>query len=276
MENNTLTRQDVRFALIDHYLTWYGHLKAEDIAKVLKIARPNAQALIKKYELEKNKDGKERIKRLGKGKVSTEHFKPPKEFSDARRFLDHIRAQNLAEEYFNSDQCWDRNFVELENLELIGGPNKPNFKVVQQIAKALKYNYCLEIDYQSRKSLSEKRLISPSRLVYVLNRYHLRAYSYTSTGWRDFVLTRILKASKSDSKIPWIEPSKDSDWSKKVELTFAPNPELPSDIVETLEMDYPIENGELKVITNLLTKFMLKEDSVSETLNQINVTGTFG
>ena len=107
----------------------------------------------------------------------------------------------------------------------------------------------------------------------MLNRYHLRAYSYTSTGWRDFVLTRILKASKSDSKIPWIEPSKDSDWTKKVELTFAPNPELPSDIVETLEMDYPIENGELKVITNLLTKFMLKEDSVSETLNQINVTG---
>ena len=68
MGNNTLTRQDVRFALIDHYLTWYGHLKAEDIAKVLKIARPNAQALIKKYELEKNKDGKERIKRLGKEK----------------------------------------------------------------------------------------------------------------------------------------------------------------------------------------------------------------
>ena len=36
-----------------------------------------------------------------------------------------------------------------------------------------------------------------------------------------------------------------------MELTFAPNPELPSDIVETLEMDYPIENGELKVITNI-------------------------
>ena len=217
--------------------------------------RDLCQALIKKYELE-NKDGKE-IKD-GKGKVSTEHFKPPKEFSDARRFLDHIRAQNLAEEYFNSDQCWDRNFVELENLELIGGPNKPNFKVVQQIAKALKYNYCLEIDYQSRKSLSEKRLISPSRLVYVLNRYHLRAYSYTSTGWRDFVLTRILKASKSDSKIPWIEPSKDSDWSKS-RASLAPNPELPSDIVETLEMDYPIENGELKVITNLANEIYTKK-----------------
>ena len=38
MGNNTLTRQDVRFALIDHYLQ-YGHLVPR-ILQVLKIARP--------------------------------------------------------------------------------------------------------------------------------------------------------------------------------------------------------------------------------------------
>ena len=62
------TRKDIRFALIDHYLTWYGQLQAHEIGEVLKIERPNAQALIKQYQEQRRPKGKDTIKGMGNGR----------------------------------------------------------------------------------------------------------------------------------------------------------------------------------------------------------------
>ena len=57
----------------------------------------------------------------------------------------------------------------------------------------------LQIRYQSRRKDSS-RLISPNRLVYAVDRYHLRAFCHKTATYRDFVLTRIFEAETFDSK----------------------------------------------------------------------------
>ena len=256
------TRKDIRFALIDHYLTWYGQLQAHEIGEVLKIERPNAQALIKQFQEQRKAKGKDTIQRNGKWKEPTSSYTPPSEIADAEKFLDHMRGQKLAEQYYSTEQCWDRPEIDLVNLEELGKPKKPNFDVVQQIIWAMKRKHCIEIEYRSRESKLgkklERRLISPSRLVYVLDRYHLRAYSYTSRGWRDYVLTRITKVFKPETAElkynPWVKPENDNEWKQRLELTFIPNPKLPDEVIETQKLDYDLKNNELRIECNEATK----------------------
>ena len=47
-----------------------------------------------------------------------------------QKFLDHMRGQKLAEQYYSTEQCWDRPEIDLVNLEELGKPKKPNFDVV--------------------------------------------------------------------------------------------------------------------------------------------------
>ena len=127
------TRKDIRFALIDHYVTWYGQLQAHEIGEVLKIERPNAQALIKQYQEQRKAKGKDTIQRNGKWKEPTSSYTPPSEIADAEKFLDHMRGQKLAEQYYSTEQCWDRPDIDLVNLEEPGKPKKT--KVLSNIVK---------------------------------------------------------------------------------------------------------------------------------------------
>ena len=165
-----------------------------------------------------------------------------------------MRGQKLAEQYYSTEQCWDRPEIDLVNLEELGKPKKPNFDVVQQIIWAMKRKHCIEIEYRSRESKLgkklERRLISPSRLVYVLDRYHLRAYSYTSRGWRDYAYKNYegIQTRKSRVEIqPWVKPENDNEWKQRLELTFVPNPKLPDEVIETQKLDYDLKNNELRI-----------------------------
>ena len=231
-------------------MTWYGNLQAKEISRILKIERPNAQALISNYKsIQEYQKGKSFIKRDGRQQGRTEDYIPPKEMTEARKFLDQLRGQTLAEEYFPTDQAWDTDVIEFENLEEIGR-TKPKFNIVRSVVSAIKSKRLLMADYHSRTGKTEKRIISPARLVYAADRYHVRSFCYTKMGWRDFVLTRFDHIEDyNNDQLKWVDPETDSEWTQNVELTFEPNKKLKPEIIETLRRDYSLKKDKaLKII----------------------------
>ena len=111
---------------------------------------------------------------------------------------------------------------------------------------------------QRRKD--SNRLISPNRLVYAVDRYHLRAFCHKTATYRDFVLTRIFEAEPFESKgskdgveLKWVSEENDKAWLTRKVLRFRPNQNLPKDVIQTLKKDFPVVNGVLTIECNEAT-----------------------
>lgn len=95
-------------------------------------------------------------------------------------------------------------------------------------------------------SLNESiRLLSPHALGYDGFRWHVRAFCHKRQRFSDFVLARILR-------IDGIEPSQvdfsqDTHWHTVLTLILAPHPDLPAAKKRVLELDYGMEDGQVKL-----------------------------
>ena len=250
--------EEVRFDLLDHWLIWYGVFNATEIGKVLGISRQNVSLLIKNY-LKARPEGTVHYNASRKMYEAGEGFVPKKHMSKSHLFLDHLRGQELITMY-RPQKWWDpENEILFENLDRYGSP-EPKQQIVSTIVKALREEKILNIRYQSRRKDSS-RLVSPNRLVYAVDRYHLRAFCHQTTTYRDFVLTRIFdatffdqeKSSSEGVRLEWVSESKDSAWNNQKILRFRPNKKLNPDVIETLKRDFPVIKGVLTIECNEAT-----------------------
>ena len=140
---------------------------------------------------------------------------------------------------------------------------QPSTKVTAAVSMALRRQQLLKIRYRSR-SKEEIRTLSPNRLIYAANRFHLRAYCHSRDGYRDFVLTRMVSAELVSKMIAdelglqWKSGDGDKAWFEQREVRLKPNPELPEEIQEVLARDFPMEEGELRIACNAATELYVK------------------
>ncbi|TQV62145.1 MAG: WYL domain-containing protein [Halothiobacillaceae bacterium] len=135
-----------------------------------------------------------------------------------------------------------------------------DLRVFRAISAAASNGTKVRIGYQSMKQESlgpEIRTISPHTLVYSGFRWHVRAYSDESAGFRDYVLARIIGTVECLDE-PGVPDEKDRDWHEQVPVRIGPHPGLLPHQRAIIEQDYGIVDGciETQVRKSLVQYFL--------------------
>lgn len=255
MKFDTLSNLDLKFNYIETVLSWKGEIYAGEVAEYFNVTRQTAQGYIKAYR--KAFPGQMEYIPSCRRHVRSETFRPvlltkatPK---DGLFFLDFIRGQTLVGRYWNSDVVSE---VPLIDANRYGRP-EVSINIVQAILAGLTNRKRVSVLYQSKRTNPEtvdRRMISPNRLVYADNRYHVRAYCHKWNIHLDFVLSRFHDAKVENYENPgskWVSGDKDTAWRTKLLLRFKPNPKLNSAQVQAITIGMKLDqNGFCCIETN--------------------------
>ncbi|WP_281546840.1 WYL domain-containing protein [Pseudoalteromonas sp. PAR1] len=174
---------------------------------------------------------------------------------DARKTL--VKLANEISDGF--DAISDTKFP----VEAPSSLNVPDLMIVARISQAIFQNKAVNIIYTSLSSGSEARDIVPHSIVDNGLRWHVRAYCRKSEEFRDFVLTRITKASiKSGLSKEYEHKEHDKEWNTFISLELVPHPrniEHPTAIA----LDYGMVDGSMTIKTRAaLTGYLLRRWNV--------------
>jgi len=124
--------------------------------------------------------------------------------------------------------------------------NQPDIAVIAAVTRAIAERRALRIEYVSLSSGPGTREIAPFALVDTGVRWHARAYDRRRGAFRDFVLTRILRAEPLPGSVaPHEDREADDQWTRVVELELAPHPGTARP--EAIALDYAMAEGVLRV-----------------------------
>jgi hypothetical protein len=123
--------------------------------------------------------------------------------------------------------------------------NRPATDTLATVTRAIKAGAVLSVTYVSVGGGTSEREIAPFALADNGLRWHTRAWDRKSGSYRDFVLTRILRASPVRGDAPGASegPENDIQWNRIVELGLVAHPDAPGPGVT--DLDYPMEDGVL-------------------------------
>ena len=139
----------------------------------------------------------------------------------------------------------------------------PNVSLLAVLTQATLNGKAVDIEYISLSNGHSIRTIVPHSIIDNGLRWHIRAYDCQSCEFRDFVITRIIKASlshKAVSKEQKVES--DQQWLHEVPLELVPHP-TNIKYPKAIELDYGMENGVLHLkIRSALTGYLLRRWNV--------------
>ena len=146
--------------------------------------------------------------------------------------------------------------------------NFPDIHVLARLTQAILNGNAVNVIYTSLTSGSSSRDLVPHCIVDNGLRWHLRAYDRKSETFRDFVLTRISKASIRSNQVYQHElRDVDWQWQQQVRLVIKPHP-INIRQPTAIEMDYGMIDGELVVNTRAaLAGYILRRWNVDCTLD---------
>ncbi len=153
----------------------------------------------------------------------------------------------------------------VDNLPL---PSRlPVKEVLAQLTRAIHDRNKLNVSYHSLsdRNSSPDRIIEPHSLVNTGLRWHVRAYSEDTCDFRDFVLSRFVKAQYLD--IPAESSSEyDDDWVECVSLQLTAHPKLDKKKRASLLIDYGDHGKGIKIsVRRALIGYLLQRLSVDTT-----------
>ncbi len=237
-----------RMGFIETRLLWGEGITAGELGNAFEISRPIAQKTINDYR----KKFSEHIEynRSLKRHMPGPDFKPHFIKSDPLKFLDYLRGESLVG-YYREETDWSE--FEIYDVNRFITPEL-DFNIIKNIFTALHRKQTLLIEYQKKDldpSESTERIISPNHLVFVDNRYHIRAYCHLRNEFRDFVLSRIIYTNPSytePSYKDWVPSTEDKEWNTMVTMSFTPNPELPEGVQRAILRNYQTAQSDTIVI----------------------------
>ena len=229
-----------RLQFIDFRLRWERRINRMDLTEHFGISVPQASLDIAKYtELAPNNLTYDRS---SKTYTAAPSFRPLYQRSSAQRYLAELLATKMG--------------VVESAASCIGSAPETDWapspwrtideQTVELVVRAIQQQEAIRVSYQSMTSLNESiRLLSPHALGYDGFRWHVRAFCHKRQRFSDFVLARILR-------IDGIEPSQvdfsqDTHWHTVLTLILAPHPDLPAAKKRVLELDYGMEDGQVKL-----------------------------
>jgi len=148
-------------------------------------------------------------------------------------------------------------------IEAPSALNVPDLMIVARISQAIFQNKAINIIYTSLSSGSNSRDIVPHSIIDNGLRWHVRAYCRKSKEFRDFVLTRITKATVVSGLSKEHESKEqDKEWNTFISLELVPHPrniEHPT----AISLDYGMVDGSMTIKTRAaLTGYLLRRWNV--------------
>lgn len=139
--------------------------------------------------------------------------------------------------------------------------SRPQLEILAPLSRAIHRKLAIEVEYNSTGSKAARRVIVPFALVSNGLRWHVRAFSRHHSEFRDFVLTRMLRAKESVSPATENESAAaDNQWTRIVDLQLVPHPSpknLPNP--EAIQADFGMTNGVLEIhVRAALTGYLLR------------------
>ena len=253
------TRQRLQF--IENMAYFTGLISRSTLARAFGISDPAATKDLKLYN--EFAPGNLEYNPAVFGFIPTDEFQPVFSELNPADVLPMI-AENLVSVDNPSDDPSVYGVV-VEKLPL---PTRlPSHEVLAQIIRAIKAGQQLSVAYHSlsdRDSQSE-RVIEPHALINNGLRWHVRAYSHDTYDFRDFVLSRIVEATKLDKEAE-SSPGYDDDWTEVVTIKLKPHPGLSEKKVMALTYDYNMVDGIIDIrVRRALVGYLLHQMSVDTT-----------
>jgi len=228
-----------RLEFIDFRLRWDGRLNRSDLSDFFGVSTPQASLDISRYvEIAPQNVRYDRSERTY---LATESFQPLFPSSHPQKYLSDLLAQAYG--------ILDHGVTFLGWCPAVAVAPMPvrtlSADTLTALVGAMRRGRALEMTYQSMTSATPKtRLISPCAFGHDGHRWHVRAFCHRENGYRDFVIARILLLGKEQPS-PVALPA-DLDWETTITLVLAPNPGLSEAHQRVIELDYGMENGELR------------------------------
>ena len=214
-----------RFAYIETELFWGDGFTAGQMARAFGISRQMAQTIIGQYR--EQYPGQMRYVARHRRHEATESFEPVFIRPSPLAFLDFLRGHALVGLYRDEYDWSDLPVADVDQLLRPELSLKPLRLVLASMRgrRTVRIHY-LKQDLEPGAGSMSIRVISPNHLVFAEGRYHVRAYCHLKKLYRDFVLSRIVRAGPTMDD--WVSSDEDMEWNELAEMRLIPNPLLPS------------------------------------------------
>jgi hypothetical protein len=154
--------------------------------------------------------------------------------------------------------------------------NVPDINILAKLVQAVLNKKAVSIIYTSLTSGSKKRELVPHTIVDNGLRWHVRAFDRNTDSFRDFVITRISKATILNEK-PSLNEGKEDDhqWLRMMPLCLVPHPKNIKQPI-AIELDYGMDNGKLEInIRAAMAGYLLRRWNVDCTENACLTGGEY-
>lgn len=232
--------QEQRLEFIDFRLGWEGRINRADLTRFFNISVPQASLDLARYRSVAPDNS--RYDAGQKVYLKTEQYSPYFSTSGASNYLNDLWA--IVSGFISREASF---IGWLPPLGTVPTPGRAiSSGTLYQVLLAIREKKKLKVEYLSySKADSRIREISPHALGNDGFRWHTRAYCHFRNDFRDFAIARILnviEVGKSDT-----DPEDDKEWNNFLSLELIPHPELPDLHKHSIEFDYSMTEGRLKL-----------------------------
>lgn len=231
-----------RLEFIEFRLFWEGGINRADIIEQFGVSVPQASKDLTLYE--EKAPGNLRYDKSAKRYRASPDFKPVFLEPRASAYLEHLRTTASAHD--GASEAW---LAATPDFDAMPIPHRRvDVSVLRDLLSAIRENRSIEIRYQSmsaKRPAPEWRRITPHAFGNDGLRWHVRAYCHIDGKFKDFILSRCLKARGIGE--PGAKAEDDRLWSERFNVALAPNPALSESQQAIIAQDYEMSGGCAKV-----------------------------
>lgn len=232
-----------RLEFIEFRLFWEGGINRADIVDQFGVSVPQASKDLTLYEEKApgNLVYDKSAKRYRAAKAFKTVFMQP----NASAYLAHLRDLNGAPA--GPTEVWLASAPEHDALPI--PHRRVDADVLREILKAVREDMSLDVFYQSMsasKPSPEWRRITPHAFGNDGLRWHVRAFCHVDNKFKDFILSRCMKARKLS--LPGASADDDILWHDRFSVALAPNPALSESQQSIIAQDYEMTDGRAQVM----------------------------
>lgn len=242
-----------RLEFIEFRLFWNGRLNRGDLAETFGISHQQASADFATYQ--KIAPSNVVYDNALKAYIRSPNFVAALIGDNSDRYL--LQVVAIDSGWIQKEDTW---FDQLPPVEVVTLPRKPVApKTLLAVLDCIRERKKLEVDYRSMTGTSPSwRWIAPHAMSFNAGRWYVRAWSEEHNDFRDYSLLRIQQTGETADT-----PNRsmlDYEWTQRIDLVIAPNPELSEDRKRAIESEYGMANGEVLIPVRLSLSFYLMSE----------------
>lgn len=240
-----------RLIFIELRLYWEGRINRGDLVEYFDISVPQASQDLGRYEA--LAPGNLHYDKTLKTYVAGPQFRPVLTEPSADSYLAQLRA--LGTGGLGPGESWLGRPPDFAGAPRLRRHYEP--AVLRRLVRCIQDRLELKVRYLSFSAEeASARTIAPHALGFDGQRWHVRAFCFRTSSFRDFVIGRLSHfgdAVPTRAKAVW-----DLEWTETVEMRLIANPRLQPAMRSAVERDVGMQDGVLPVITTVCSSYYLE------------------